>query len=117
MTIFRCSVVLAGLLAACSASRTDPPPDPSTPIGKIFEISNFAERSAALKQFADARLSNRAALQTELRTAGFVESRFRNDTGVECQGFRWTDNGSWPVVVLLNICGEEVFANAGQIAP
>jgi hypothetical protein len=36
---------------------------------------------------------------------------------MECQGFDWADDGDWPVVVLVNICGDEVYANAGQIAP
>ena len=117
MTIFRFSAPLAGLVAACSASPANPLPDPATPIGKVFAIKNFADRSSALKAFAEARLGNRSSLRTELLAAGFVETRFRDDSGVDCERFQWTDNGFFPVVVLLTICGEQIFANAGQRAP
>jgi hypothetical protein len=118
MTIFRSSAALASLLAACSAGHAgDPPPDPSTPIGKIFGISTFKDRAAALKTYAEKRFSDPKGFRAELLRAGFTESRFRDETGVACQRFDWTDHGAWPVVVLVGICGKEVFTNAGQIAP
>src|SRR5687768_7742298 len=119
MTIFRSSAMVIGLLvAACSVSKAGKPnPGPATPSGKIFQISKFADRAAALKQFAEARLGDRDGLRAQLLAAGFVEGAYRDYKGVDCQGFDWTDDGGWPVVVRVNICGDEVFATAGQIAP
>jgi len=108
---------LALILGFASAGCSSGVPAASTPLGKIMRINNFAERSSALRQFVEARLADRAKLQKELTEAGFVESHFQNDQGVDCQSFWWKSTNYFPVVTLVNICGNDVFANAGQQAP
>ena len=115
MIIFRSSAGAFGLLLA-GCSTGNPLPDEATLLGQVARINNFAEREVALQRFAEARLDRPQALRAELLRAGFKERKFR-EQGVECQGFDWNDEGMFPVVMLVNICGRTVSANAGQIAP
>ena len=92
-------------------------PDANTPLGKIVRIGNFEDASTALKRFAEARLSKPEQLKTEFLNAGFTHSNFRDDNGAECQSFHWKSRGTiFPTVMLVNICGQNVFVNAGQQA-
>jgi hypothetical protein len=93
-------------------------PDGQTPLGKIARIENFADRAEALKRFAETWKGSPQQLDIELRRAGFVSSRYQNENGVRCQRYDWQSQGLiFPEVMLVGICGKEVFANAGQIAP
>jgi hypothetical protein len=117
MTIFRSSATFLGLLiAGCSSGGSNLPAE-DTAVGKIARSGNFGEISSGLKRFTEARLSQPELLQEEYLKAGFVMSRFRNDAGVACQSFHWKGKATFPVIMLVNICGQDVFANAGQIAP
>jgi hypothetical protein len=117
MTIFRFSVALAGLFLAGCGSGVARQPVADTPLGKILRIANFSEAAAALKRFTEARLDQPEAVKAEFLAAGFVASTFRNEQDVECQSFHRKSRDIFPVVTLVNICGREVFANAGQQAP
>jgi hypothetical protein len=113
MIIFRFSVMLLSLfLASCGSF-----PDPSTPLGRIIRINNFAERSKELKRFAEGQLGDSERLKRDFVTAGFVLSRVRNEQGIECERFHWKSEDMFPIVMLVNICGREVFADAGPLAP
>lgn len=116
MTIFRFSALLSMLLSACQSGPTNLP-DAATPLGQIARVSNFEQRSSALKKFAEANLVNPTRLRAEFAAAGFKSSTFR-DGGRTCQSYDWKSEGMmFPVVMLVNICNGEVFANSGQQAP
>ncbi len=117
MTIFRFrAAAFAVILSGCQSGVTNLP-KVNTELGRIARISNFADRAAELKSFAEDRLRNRAQLRSDFLHAGFRETQFR-EKGTMCQSFNWTSVGEiFPIVMLVNICGDDVFANAGQIAP
>ena len=117
MTIFRAGGVLASiLLAACGLAPSNYP-DANTALGRIVRIGNFQQAAAELKRFTEAGLGNPAALRAEFLAAGFEPSTYRDEHGATCQSFRWQSNDIFPIVMLANICGREVFTNAGQTAP
>ncbi len=116
MTTFRFSALSFMLLSACQSGPTNLP-DANTPLGQIARISNFEERSAALKKFAEANLANPARVRAEFAAAGFKSSTFK-DGDQTCQSYDWKSEGMMvPVVMLVNICDGEISANSGQQAP
>lgn len=116
MTTSRSSGLIVSLLLAACGSAVNYP-DANTPLGGIVRIDNFEQAKAELKRFTEAGLGRPDELRAAFLRAGFVPSRFRDEQGVDCQSFRWESNHIFPITMLVNICGREVFANAGQTAP
>jgi hypothetical protein len=104
------------LLAGCAKNM----PPAGTELGKIARTSSYADRAAELKAFTERRLGNREQLRRQLSEAGFEHSYFRDEQGLKCERFGWQGTNwgdAFPSVMFVNICGNKVFANAGQDAP
>ena len=117
MTISRFSIAFLGLMLAGCAKNMPPA---NTELGRIVRIANYGVAAAKLKLFAEARLNDPNGLRRELERAGFKRSTFRDDEGTACESFHWKGmkwGSVFPSVMLVNLCGKEVFTNAGQIAP
>jgi len=117
MTISRFSGLLMSLRATACGSGQNNYPDANTPLGRIVRINDFEQAAAELKSFTERGMRHPDELRAAFLRAGFVPSDFRNERGVDCQSFHWESNDVFPIVMLVNICGHEVFANAGQRAP
>jgi hypothetical protein len=117
MTIFRFSAGLAMLLVAACAKNMPPH---GTELGRIARTGDYANRAAGLKSFTEGRLSHRQQLRRELIGAGFERMFFQDEHGTRCERFDWEGmdwGDAFPSTMFVNICGKEVFANAGQDAP
>ena len=117
MIIYRSSAVTLLLaLGSCGQSEVDFP-DAATPLGRIARAGNFSDQSAALKHYAKKGLADRQSLDREFVAAGFVKSAYFDENHRACTSYYRKSRDNFPVVMLVNICGKDVFANAGQIAP
>ena len=91
-------------------------PPSSSELGRIARISVYAERSVALRHFAEERLNDRPRLRRELLAAGFEADPVTED----CEYFRWRGR-DWGVlfeeVMIVGLCGDRVITNSGANAP
>jgi hypothetical protein len=94
-------------------------PARDTELGRIARIGDSRTRATELKQFTKRHLRNREDLRRELTQARFQLSTFRDETGKNCERFDWTGQNwgaTFPSYMFVNICGNEIFADAGQDA-
>jgi len=92
-------------------------PDSATALGRIARAGDFSDQSAALKHFAQKGLADRQSLERDFLAARFVKSAYFDENHRACTSYYRKSHDIFPVVMMVNICGKDVFANAGQIAP
>jgi hypothetical protein len=113
--------LVALFVAACSATVSagdDGRPPANTELGKIVRIRKFEGAADGLQRFAEAHLSDRAALRALFAQAGFQRSVYVDGPDhSKCEQFRLKTQEAWPSIYLVSICEGKVYASAGQQAP